>query len=379
MGDVQRISVRAEQRAKASDRAPHLGAGIGRRNFLQALGVSLLAACAPAALKPADTGSARPATAQSTATTPVATWRPSKPVALILPFNPGGGFDALARQLAKAMEGELGQPVVVKNVEGGAQRIAAREFQRAAPDGYTIGYFADPELFASTTVTPADGFDIQSWVWVAGLETRDQTVYVAQNSPYKTVDALLAAGARGQRLRFGHSGIAGYLPYQVIFAKVGGFTNAVMVGGFQGTADLIPALIRGDLDVQSGNDIISFLKFVRSGDLRALVTLAEKRLPSLPDVPTAKEANLPDLPTLQTLNVSYGIVAPPNTPQDAVRSLEQAALNALKAPGFQEWAATTGKKDQLAPRTAQQIAPLKKGEYTTFLKFTDEFKKYASG
>src|SRR5215213_1574070 len=63
---------------------------------------------------------------------------PSRPVTMIVPYPPGGLFDAIARILSEPLRAALGQPVIIENVGGAGGSIAVARAVRAAPDGYTI-------------------------------------------------------------------------------------------------------------------------------------------------------------------------------------------------------------------------------------------------
>jgi tripartite-type tricarboxylate transporter receptor subunit TctC len=301
---------------------------------------------------------------------------PSKPLQIIVPFAPGGGYDALARQLASPMERDLGQPVVVQNVPGGGTRIAARQFQQAAPDGHTLGYFSDNGLYASSLVEPPEGFDLNKWIWVAGVRTSPVAIYVGKDSPYKTIEDLLAADKSGTRIRIPHNGVGGgFIVNDIVFASALSMQNVALLGGYQGTADMVPALVRGDVDVAVLSPIASTINFVRSGDIRPLVVLGAERSPLLPDTRTAAEAKLQNSDELSQQSSLTGIAVAPNTPPDRVRALESAVLRALQEPGFVGWARQSGVADDLRPLTGEQMTQAKRAEYQTITRYTDQFKK----
>lgn len=380
-----------------------------RRTFLStafgATGLMLLAACAPAAQpsptsapaggapkpaggspvpvgspataaspapKPAGSpaASASPASAPLTKPPAVAGF-PAKPVTIIVPFNPGGGFDAVARQIATPMQQQLGQPVVVQNVPGGGTRIGARQFQQAPADGHTLFFGTDSGLFADTLLTPGEGFDISKWEWVAGIRSQPSAIFVNKDSPYKTIDDVSKADASGTRIRMGHNGLGGgYGLLQSVAAEALGWKNAGLVGGFTGTADIVPALVRGDLDVQVIAPVSSVNQFIRSGDIRALVVLTPERNSLIPDVPTAREAKLPNIPDLEAFgNLVIGFAAVPGTPADRMKVLEYATLQAMQDPGFQEWAKGAGVSTDLVSVTGERFRELKAIEYGVYRKY----------
>lgn len=171
-------------------------------------GAAATSPAAKPAVSPGASPAASPSAALGPAPKPVAKLPdfPTKPIDIIVPFGPGGGFDTVARQLAVPMQKLLGQPVVVKNVPGGGQRLAARQFQSLPADGYTLGYFSEPPLYVSTFVESAEGFDLRSWTSVAGVRKSPFALLTRKDAPFQTVQDIIAADASGQRLRFGNEG-----------------------------------------------------------------------------------------------------------------------------------------------------------------------------
>jgi tripartite-type tricarboxylate transporter receptor subunit TctC len=339
-------------------------------------------AASPAA-KPAASPAASPAAAASApSAAPAAVAKPagfpSKPIEIVVPFAAGGGYDVVARQLAQPLQTIVGQPVVVKNVVGGGQRIGARTFQQSPADGHTIGYFADSTLYPATLVEPPEGFDLNSWTWVAGLRKSPVYIGVGRDSSIKNIQDLLEADKAGKRLRFGHGGIGNFLPTQVAFAETVGLKNAAYVGGFTGTADMAPALVRGDLDVEVLSPISSTIQFVQSGDVKAILQLEATRNPLLPETPTAREAGLQNLSDLESIGgFTSGIAAPPGTPADRVKYLEYAVLTAVRDPEFVAWAKGAGVEPDLIAITGEDIKSRKAGEYGLYTKYKDALAKAA--
>lgn len=362
----------------------------GRPHWLLALACALttVLACAPPgapsptappAPKPASTSAAppsgspaaSPAASGSTPTSPAPAAKaaggfPNKPVEIIVPFPPGGGFDALIRQIGIPLQRELGQPVVIKNVPGGGQRIGARQFQFSPADGYTLGYFSDTQLFVGAFVEDPQGVDLNKWTWVAGLRYHSPSVLVvAKDTPFKSVADIMAADKAGQRLRMGHNGLAGFLSTHAVIANALGLQNVVHVGGFSGTGDLMPAMARGDLDVFVNAGVSSAYPFIQSGDIRPVAVLwpQDGRSPLLPDVPNARELGLPNQHDIESVGaMRSGLAAPPGTPPEILDILEKATLNATMDRTFLEWAKQSGFENEVSPLPAREFRALKQRE-----------------
>lgn len=334
------------------------------------------------AAKPAASPVASPTAAPASAPQPVAKLPdyPTKPIEIIVPFGPGGGYDAQARQLATAMQKILGQPLVVKNIPGAGGRVGAREFQRAPADGYTIHYGSDTSLVQGLLVEPPEGFDVDTWIWAVGIRKLPGTIMVGKDAPFKTVQDLMAAGQAGQRIRMPHNGLGGgYFVNNVVLAEALGLKNVAHVGGFQGTADILPSMIRGDTEVVTFIAPQGAMQFVRGGDVRVLAALEPQRISTLPDVPTARELNLPNITDLETIGTTTsGFAAPPGTPAERVKLIEAATLAAMQDPEFVAWATSVGMiPTEIAAMPGARYSELKKQEYALWRKYEDAAKKAA--
>ena len=131
---------------------------------------------------------------------------------------------------------------------------------------------------------------------MVGVRKLPGTIMVGKDGPFKTIQDLITAGQAGQRIRMPHNGTtAGYFVNNVVLAEALGIKNAAHVGGFQGTADILPSIIRGDMEVVTFIAPQGAMQFVQSGDIRVLASLEPQRISTLPDVPTARELNLPNI------------------------------------------------------------------------------------
>ncbi len=341
-----------------------------------------VAASPGAAASPAASpAAAAPAAAAANVPKPVAKLAdfPTKPIEIIIPYPPGGGYDAVARQLSTPLGRQLGQAVVVKNVPGGNQRIAARQFEQAPADGHTIMFVGDQNIYLSTFIDPAEGFDLTTWIWVTGIRQQLPYVGTGKDSKFKTIADVVAADKAGERIRMGNNGIGGFLPSNAVFAELIGLKNVVHVGGFGGTGDLVPAMVRGDLDLHVFQPISSTSQFVDSGDIRSLLVLKDARDPLIPDAPTPREAGLPNADELVSMGgqiVGFSVVK--NTPADRVKVLEQATLNALADPEFLAWAKQTGVEPDIVAMNSETFTARKKIEYEMIKKNVDVVKRAIS-
>lgn len=234
----------------------------------RALGIGSLLAVA-------ITGMGAPASAQ--------TW-PSRPIELIVPWTAGGGVDVVARAMAQAMSTKLGQNVFVNNREGAGGTIGFRVLASAAPDGYMLGagpatpVTNAPYLVKGVTYTP------ESFEYICQYFENVFAVVVRAESPYATAkDFLAAAKSSAVKLNYGSPGVGsiGHLSAENMGAAL---KLNIQHVPFRGDAAALPVLLKGDIDFQ-----VPAISSVRGQNVRVLMVFSERRHPSLPDVPTAKE------------------------------------------------------------------------------------------
>jgi tripartite-type tricarboxylate transporter receptor subunit TctC len=256
---------------------------------------------------------------------------PEKEITWIVPYSVGGGYDAWSRQIGIAMKKYLpaGTDVVIRNVTGAGGRTGSITLYRAKPDGYTVGLLDVAGLIPYQKAVGADkaGFDVDKFAWVGRVANEPWVLLTSGKSPLRTVGDLknkkdLSWGIEGP-------GSTKWL-FSVLEAREMGLPMR-FVSGYGGTGEMIPASIRGDFDVWT-NAGPAHIPYVASGDLRALFQTGERRMAAFPDVPTVKELGFNLVAEILRL-----VAAPPGTPADRVKVLEQAFLKAMNDPDFKSW------------------------------------------
>ena len=253
---------------------------------------------------------------------------PNKPVRLVVPFTPGGSSDILGRAIGQKLTESLGQSVVVDNVPGAGGSLGAERVAKSAPDGYTLLMGHIGNLAVAPAMYPKLPYDpVRSFVPVAWIANVPNILVVHPSVPAKTLKELLAyAKANPGKLNYASGGNGSAAQLATEYLKMRTQTFMVHVP-YRGTAPAVNDLIAGQTDLLfSGAPAV--LPFIKSGQLRALAVSSQKRLDSLPEVPTVAENGYAGFEADQW----YGVVAPAGTPADIVRKLNTHINQALASP-----------------------------------------------
>jgi tripartite-type tricarboxylate transporter receptor subunit TctC len=258
------------------------------------------------------------------------TW-PAKPVRFIVPFPPGGSTDVAARAVAEKLSRALGQQVVVDNRGGGGGAIGTVEAARAAADGYTLLFVADPVITLHLVVKNVQ-FDMQR-DFAAITQVTSQPIAVAVHSsvPVKSVQELVAyAKASPGKLSFAHSGTgSGQHMSGELFKKMAGIdiVHIPYKGGGPAVQDLVAGQV--PMGVLGSTPLIPHHK---SGRIRIIAFTSKERFPPMPEIPTLHESGLAGFDTTQWL----GILAPKGTPAEIVSRVHVETAKALALPEVKE-------------------------------------------
>ena len=262
------------------------------------------------------------------ATTAAQSDYPSKPVKIIVNVAPGGGVDTATRIVAVKLQARLGQPFVVENRPGAGGNIGAEVVFAADGDGYTLLASSPSPLAINGWLYKKLNFDPAGFEPVAMMSRIPNVLVVRPDFPAKTVQEFVAyAKANPDKLNYGSQGIgtASHLTGELFMTLTG--TRLIHVPYKGSTSGVLTDVIAGHVD-------LSFIQFSAvhelqgSGKLRVLGVATDKRLESLPDVPTMAEAGLPEVVS-ETWNA---ISAPPRTPAPIVGKLNAAINEALREP-----------------------------------------------
>jgi len=212
----------------------------------------------------------------------------------------------------------LSVEIIIRPIVGGAGTVLGTEAAaRAAPDGNTVLLVAN-----SFVINPAlkrGNYDVAtSFEPVCYLASTPMVLVVQGSSPYKTLNDLIAAAkTRPGQVVFASGGPASSLHVAIeVLKRAAGIEITYVPYG--GTAPSINALMGGHVTAVWA-DYPTVVSQLQSGTLRGLVTASEKRVPTLPDVPTLTETGI----TRYNADIFYGMVAPAKTPANELAKLSK--------------------------------------------------------
>jgi tripartite-type tricarboxylate transporter receptor subunit TctC len=216
---------------------------------------------------------------------------PSKPVKFVVPFPPGSGTDTSARYFAKKFTELTGQNVVVDNKPGANGFIAVRAVLTAPADGYTVFVGSNSTLAVNAALFKSLPYDpVADFSPLSMMMRAPALLVVPAQSNYNTVSDLVAAAkAQPGKLDYG-SGSAGYQLMAELFNDVAGVQ--LLHIPFKGASEAMTAVASGTVTMAFA-DVTGASELVKGGKLRALAVASDRRVPAVPNVPTANEAGLP--------------------------------------------------------------------------------------
>jgi tripartite-type tricarboxylate transporter receptor subunit TctC len=257
---------------------------------------------------------------------------PTRPLRMIVPYAPGGNVDISARIVAPALTEIIGQQVVVDNRAGGGGNIGATLVARATPDGHTLLVGSSGPLSVNPVVTRDMPYDsIRDFSPVSRVQSVPLVLLV---SPQFTVNSVgeFIARARSQpgklTIASAGTGTTNHFAIELLAAMTG--TKLLHVP-YKGSGPALGELLGGQVNTMI-DQLSSSMGFIRDRRLKVIAVTTEKRIASLPDVPTLAESGVPGYEASTYL----GILAPAGTPRPVVARLNAALNKVMALPAVQE-------------------------------------------
>jgi tripartite-type tricarboxylate transporter receptor subunit TctC len=290
---------------------------------------------------------------------------PSKQVRLILPFAPGGPSDIVGRVLSQKLTEQMGQSVVTDNRAGAGGNLGLELAAKAPADGYTL-VVSSPTMAISPSLYKKLNYDPQKDFAPISLVANIPNIMLVHNSvPAKSVKEFIELARRSPgTLNYGSSGAGSttHLSSEIL----GNVAKIRMVHvPYKGQGLALTGLMSGQVDMMIMS-VPGAQPMVQANRVRPLAVLADKRVASLPNVPTTAEAGVQDF----VVNVWFGVLAPANTPREIVNRVNSEIAKALAAPDVRERFAGAGIEP--ATSTPEQFAAYVKSETARYAKVIRE-------
>lgn len=249
---------------------------------------------------------------------------PDKPIKLIIPWPAGGLVDVLGRAVGNAVGDALGQPVVVENRTGAGGSMGAATVASAAPDGYTL-LLSTSALTMNAALGVKTSFDLFKDFEPVAIAAYAPSILVCNNDlPVKSVGDLIALAKREPgRRTYGSAGIGSPAHFSGELLKSLAGIDMTHVA-YKGAPAAMLDVIAGRVDCLFANITVGQPQ-IKAGKVRPLAVTSEKRIPTLPDLPTMAEAGVPGFEADQWL----GFLAPTGTPGPIVDVLNKEINRAL--------------------------------------------------
>jgi tripartite-type tricarboxylate transporter receptor subunit TctC len=251
---------------------------------------------------------------------------PSRPVRLVISYQPGGIVDFAGRVLAKQLSLVLGQPFVVENRPGAGGIVGVDSVVHAAPDGYDL-VLIDPSIVTNPVLHKTMPFDVfKDLAPISLVGSSPNVLAVTPQLPIKSFAELVAYGkANPGKLNFGSPGIGttGHLSGEMFKQRLG--IDATHVP-YKGAGPAYVDLIGGKVEMMFSS-ITGALPFTAKGSIVPLATTGHVRSLAYPDLPTVEEEDLPGF----VVDTWLCLFAPAGTPDGILATLNGAVAKAVQA------------------------------------------------
>jgi tripartite-type tricarboxylate transporter receptor subunit TctC len=255
-----------------------------------------------------------------------------RPITMVVPFAAGGPTDRVARDLAEAMQRQLGNsPIVIDNTGGGGSTIGNAKVARAKNDGYTllvthVGMATTPVLYRKLSYNYETDFEYLGMINDVPMTLIGKPTLAANNFAELRTWVTQNAG----KVNLGNAGIgsASHLCGLLFQSELKAEMTTVP---YKGTAPAIADLLGGQIDLLC-DQTTNTTSQIEAKKVKpyAVTTLKRLSTPALKDIPTLDESGMKNF----QVTIWHGMYAPKGTPAPVLKKLNDALKAALKDPEF---------------------------------------------
>ena len=262
---------------------------------------------------------------------------PSRDIRLIVPWSAGGGTDGISRKISNLAEEELPVSIYAENISGAVSATGLTQMMRARPDGHTLSVLTYDSVITVPRAELVPGYSLDKMIPIARITQESDAIVVSKRSGLTSFEELIeAAKAEPGTVRIGvmPEGSGPYLAARRLEDITGADFNIITYPG--AAAAESEALLSGEIDAAIAS-LGDFAGLIDSGDVHGIAELSSEQNPSYSDVPPISELGI-DLESGSFIV----LVAPANTPGEAIQTLENAYSEAYSSDEFQQWVAQVG-------------------------------------
>ena len=280
-----------------------------------------------------------------------AAW-PTGPVTFVVGYAAGGSTDINARELGQVMTPVIGQQIIIDNKGGAAGSIGLRAAAAAKPDGQTLFVAVGTNVIINPHVQKGMIDTLSALAPIAQITDYQYVLVVGNSVPAKNAAELVALAKKDpEKLTYSSSGVGGNNHLAgALFAEAAGIKMIHVP--YKGTGPAVADVISGQITMNFSS-LPPAVSQIKGGNLKALAVTGNKRVKSLPDVPTLKEQGIDVVVTSW-----QGVFAPAKTPDAILDKIEKAIKDGMKDP---KWDAA------LARDGLEQPPQRTRAEFTKFV------------
>ena len=255
---------------------------------------------------------------------------PTRAITMIIPYGAGGTTDLAGRQLAIALEKQLGQSIIVKNMGGASGSVGAQAALDADADGYTVLMTA--ESLGTQRVMGISEMSYADFAPISPIANDPKVMVVAKDSKYNTIQELLDdIKANPGKIQMSYTGPGGSGHIQALILNKFGYEPALTA--YSSGSEGITAVLGNQVEFTNSN-YATVASYIESGDLKLLAVCSNEPLAAHPEVPTLASV-IEGSEELMSIPYSpLSLIVDKDVPAEVQTVLRDATMKAVADPDF---------------------------------------------